>query len=117
MTRLVLPIEGMHCAGCVDTIQHALATTHGVSSAVVNLATGKAMVEFDDATTNAADLVHAVREAGYQSDTTSVSFAVLDLHYAASVAGLEQATEVPGGADGESRHDCRVRTAIRLKLG
>src|SRR5262245_28352514 len=87
----------MHCAGCVDTVQHALAVTRGVSSASVNLATEKATVEFDDALTSAADLVKAVRDAGYRGDTTSVSFAVEDLHYAASVTGLEQAlARLPG---------------------
>src|SRR5262245_44706421 len=90
-TRIVLPVEGMHCAGCVGTVQRALAATPGVTSATVNLATAKAAVDFDDAETSAADLVEAVRDAGYQCDTTSVSFAVEDLHYAAGVAGLEQA--------------------------
>ncbi|HUL01670.1 MAG TPA: copper-translocating P-type ATPase [Gemmatimonadales bacterium] len=95
--RIVLPVEGMSCAGCVRTVQRALAATRGVTNATVNLATAKAAVDFDDAQTSAADLVRAVRDAGYRCDTTSVSFAVEDLHYAASVTGLEEALAALSG--------------------
>jgi Cu+-exporting ATPase len=68
-----------------------------VTNATVNLAAKKAAVDYDDAQTSAADLVRAVRAVGYQSDTTSVTFAVDDLHYAASVAGLEHALAALSG--------------------
>ena len=95
--RIVLPVEGMSCASCARTVQDALAGTRGVTAATVNYATTKAAVEYDEATTSAADLVHAVREAGYQCDVATVRFVVQDLHYAASVTPLEESLgRLPG---------------------
>src|SRR5512142_1493028 len=111
--RLTLPIEGMSCAACAITVQGALGAVPGVSQASVNYATGKASVDYDDATTGIVPLVHAVRDAGYDAGQARVSFVVSDLHYAPGVAGLErelgavpgvlraaanQATETPTGA-------------------
>src|SRR5438105_8203906 len=42
--RILLPIEGMSCAACAATVQEALGSAGGVTSAAVNYATGKAAV-------------------------------------------------------------------------
>src|SRR5579884_3072714 len=95
--RIILPIEGMSCASCAATVQEALAGAPGVANATVNFATAKAAVEYDDAQAHVADLVQAVRAAGYDCGTASVTFGVEQLHYAPSVAPLEQALRrVPG---------------------
>src|SRR5256714_3651747 len=95
--RILLPIEGMSCAACATTVQEALGGVAGVTSATVNYATGKAAVDYDDARTHAAELIHTVRSAGYDCGKASVTFAVDQLHYAPSVAPLEQALgRVPG---------------------
>ena len=96
-TRIILPIEGMSCAACAATVQRALGGAAGVSSATVNYATGKAAVDYDDARTHVAELMQAVRAAGYDCGKASVTFGVDQLHYAPSVAPLEQALRaVPG---------------------
>jgi len=89
--RIILPIEGMTCASCAATVQEALAGATGVSSAGVNFATNKAAIEYDAAQTNVGQLIKAVREAGYNCGKASVTFGITDLHYAPSVALLEQA--------------------------
>ena len=95
--RIVLPIEGMTCASCAATVQEALTGTTGVSSAGVNFATNKAAIAYDDGQTNVAQLIKTVREAGYNCGQASVTFGITDLHYAASVAPLEQAlARIPG---------------------
>ena len=96
-TRIVLPIEGMSCASCALTVQEALGAAGGVATATVNYATGKAAVDYDDAQTQVAELITTVRAAGYDCGTASVTFSVEQLHYAPSVAPLEQALRrVPG---------------------
>ncbi|HEV8303845.1 MAG TPA: heavy metal translocating P-type ATPase [Gemmatimonadales bacterium] len=89
--RIVLPVEGMSCASCAATVQEALAAAGGVTSAAVNFATAKAAVEYDDAQTNVGQLIKTVRDAGYTCGKASVTFSVVDLHYAPSVAPLERA--------------------------
>src|SRR6266446_10760459 len=95
--RLGLPIEGMSCASCAATVQEALRSAGGVANASVNYATGKGTVEYDDAQTNVAELIKTVRAAGYDCGQAGVTFTVDQLHYAPSVAPLEQALGgVPG---------------------
>jgi P-type Cu+ transporter len=89
--RIVLPIEGMSCASCAATVQEALGSASGVSAATVNYATGKAAVDYDDGQTHVAELIKTVRAAGYDCGKASVTFGVEQLHYAPSVAPLEQA--------------------------
>src|SRR3989440_11260430 len=96
-TRIVLPIEGMSCASCAATVQDALGSAGGVTTAAVHYATGKAAVDYDDARTHVAGLIQTVRAAGYDCGKASVTVAVDQLHYAPSVTPLEQALRrVPG---------------------
>src|SRR5947199_10621502 len=89
-SRIVLPIEGMSCASCAATVQEALSRATGVATASVNYATARAAVSYDDAQTNVAELIRTVRAAGYDCGSASVTFGVEQLHYAPSVAPLEQ---------------------------
>ena len=89
-SRIVLPIEGMSCASCAATVQEALTGAAGVAAATVNYATAKAAVDYDDAQTGVAELIKTVRTAGYDCGSASVTFGVEQLHYAPSVAPLEQ---------------------------
>ena len=45
--QLTLPITGMYCANCVSTIERNLKKVHGVRQAAVNLASERAVVEYD----------------------------------------------------------------------
>jgi P-type Cu+ transporter len=61
-----LPIEGMTCASCVQRVEKALKSVHGVASAEVNLATETAAVTLAEGA-SAEALVTAVRNAGYEA--------------------------------------------------
>src|SRR5450755_318710 len=63
--EIVLPIEGMTCASCVNRIERFLNKTEGVLQANVNLATGRATVTVDPAVAGRLELVTAVEAAGY----------------------------------------------------
>jgi P-type Cu+ transporter len=63
--RYDLPVTGMTCAGCVASVEHAIAATPGVERAIVNLATQRATVIVDPRATTLAGLAEAVRRAGY----------------------------------------------------
>lgn len=63
--QLTLPITGMTCANCVATVERNLKKTNGVSSAVVNLSSERATVEFDPSLATLPDLIGRVERAGY----------------------------------------------------
>ena len=69
-STLELTVEGMSCDSCVRSIEKKLSTVAGVASAHVNLATGKAIVEFDDARAHADELIGAVEQIGYHATRT-----------------------------------------------
>ncbi|AUB82445.1 CopZ family metallochaperone [Candidatus Thiodictyon syntrophicum] len=60
-----IKVTGMTCQHCVRAVREALAAVPGVTAALVDLDGGTARVEGEAA---AADLIHAVVDAGYQAD-------------------------------------------------
>ncbi|MEO7665135.1 MAG: cation transporter, partial [Candidatus Limnocylindrales bacterium] len=63
--EIVLPIEGMTCASCVNRIERFLKKTPGVEEASVNLATERATVRLDPGVAGRDEAVAAGRAAGY----------------------------------------------------
>ncbi|MHA2022287.1 MAG: cation transporter [Candidatus Thorarchaeota archaeon] len=63
--KLSIPIEGMHCASCVATIENSLRKEEGVLSASVILLDAKAIVEFDAQLVDRDTLERAIENAGY----------------------------------------------------
>ncbi|MFQ5651951.1 MAG: heavy metal translocating P-type ATPase [bacterium] len=73
--KISLPISGMHCAACANTIERKLQQLTGVSEATVNLTLETARVTFKPDVVGKQDLVDAVRHAGYdvkQTETKTV---------------------------------------------
>jgi Cu+-exporting ATPase len=63
-----LAISGMTCAACAGRVEKALSGVTGVTRASVNLATEKASVEGYAGILRPADLIAAVRQAGYDAE-------------------------------------------------
>ena len=63
--RSVFVVQGMHCAACAGVIEQVLRAVPGVTLAEVHAAQARARVQWDPAVTGAADLVDALRRAGY----------------------------------------------------
>src|SRR5436190_11266795 len=64
MTKKTYSIKGMHCASCVKVTERALKKTPGVKDAVVNLATEKATITYDESCTP-QQLADAIAKTGY----------------------------------------------------
>ena len=62
---LELPLLGMTCANCANTIQRRLNKVEGVLEATVNYASEKAAVQYAPGVVTRAEMVAAVRKAGY----------------------------------------------------
>ena len=63
--QLTLPITGMTCANCVATVERNLKKLDGVNSAVVNLSSERATVDFDTTKLGLAEMIARVQRAGY----------------------------------------------------
>ncbi|MGM0406065.1 MAG: heavy metal translocating P-type ATPase, partial [Thermoplasmatota archaeon] len=60
-----VPIEGMHCASCAQTIEKSLDKLEGVDKSNVSYASEQASIEYDASKVKMDDISKAVEEAGY----------------------------------------------------
>lgn len=65
MNEITLPVTGMTCGGCVNSVHKVLAALPGVQSAEVTLTPGQARVVYDAARIDRAAMVQAVVDAGF----------------------------------------------------
>ncbi len=65
--RFRLAVSGMSCASCVGRVEKALRTVPGVATAAVNLAGESAEVTAPLGSVDAAQLIAALRKAGYEA--------------------------------------------------
>lgn len=68
---LIIPIKGMNCASCVKKIEDSLIKINGIQSAQVNLATERAIIEYNPKTSTSADFFEAIRRVGYEPQSAS----------------------------------------------
>lgn len=66
LRRTAVKIGGMHCAGCANSIQSSVGGLPGVKKCEVNLASEKALIEFDPLEVDLQQIEKAVRSAGYR---------------------------------------------------
>lgn len=64
--RTAIKIGGMHCAGCINSIQKYVSDLDGVKKCEVNLAAEKAVLEFDPKSVSLDTIEKAIEEAGYK---------------------------------------------------
>jgi Cu+-exporting ATPase len=62
---MTLPIHGMTCAACVNTLERGLRKVNGVLSGTVNLATERGTVTYLPAMINPQGLREVVEDLGY----------------------------------------------------
>jgi len=93
LKKETLNVEGMHCAGCVSSVEKALAGLEGVEDASVNLATETASISFDESKVNMEDIAEAVEDAGYSLVREEIQSRILKIegmHCASCVNSVEQ---------------------------
>jgi Cu+-exporting ATPase len=78
-------------------VEQALRAVDGVKRATVNLAGGRAFVEYDTDRTTLQSLLEAMKSAGYRSDTAKAHFKIAGITCASCVTKIEAALhETPG---------------------
>ena len=91
--QLTLPITGMYCANCVSTIERNLKKVNGVQSAVVNLSSERALVQFDPSTTGLDAMIARVQRAGYGVATGEADLIIKRLDDDSDARRLEKALQ------------------------
>jgi len=89
--RVELPVSGLTCHNCVQAVERSLRAVPGVTRATVNLAGGRAFVDYDPTEATVSALHEAVRSAGYRSDATKARFGIRGITCASCVTKIEGA--------------------------
>ncbi|MBP7402525.1 MAG: heavy-metal-associated domain-containing protein [Clostridia bacterium] len=67
MQKTVIRVGGMSCAHCVRRVENALKGVEGTVTVSVDLASGSAEVQYDDATADMTALRTAIEDVGYEA--------------------------------------------------
>jgi len=95
-TRIALPVSGLHKSGG-PALERALSAIPGVSKASANLKEGRVFVDYDPTRAAVADLLDAVRAAGFTPSGQSLRLKVSGLYCAECVARIENALKATPG--------------------
>ena len=71
LRRAELRVEGMTCSGCEYNVSSGLELVDGVAGASADAKKGRAYVEYDVTRVSVEDLVAAVVQVGYRSESLS----------------------------------------------
>jgi Cu+-exporting ATPase len=100
--QLTLPITGMTCANCVATVERNLKKLDGVQSAVVNLSSERATVDFVPTKLKLEDVIARVNRAGYGVATGEADLIIKRLSDDNDARRLEKAlTSIEGVLDAQ----------------
>ena len=69
-TRAEIPVTGMTCGHCQQTVENALKSVDGVYAVLVDLEGMTAEIDYDDTRSAIHDLTTAVEGAGYGADVS-----------------------------------------------
>jgi Cu+-exporting ATPase len=89
--KVDLPIVGMTCASCVQTVQKSLSELEGVNKASVNFATSRATVSYDPRHAKVVDFISAIRKSGYDVGAVATEVSILGIDCASCVQKIEKA--------------------------
>ena len=66
MERVILPVDGMTCMSCVQSVERAVSKLPGVVVARGQLEPGQVIVRFDETVAASSAIVSAIRAAGFE---------------------------------------------------
>ena len=98
--RILIQVEGMHCASCASRVERSLSAVSGVEEVNVNLASNKAAIRYDPGRVETRKLILAIEQAGYEAPVRKAAFSVGGIHCASCAAKVERALKgLPGVLD------------------
>ena len=114
MATLTFEIGGLSCASCVGRAERALAGVGGVTSAAVNLATGRATVE---GSPRSAEMAAALDAAGYPARSDTVTLDVSGMSCASCTGRVERALAAVPGVLGAQANFATGRATVTVLAG
>ncbi len=87
--RLQIPVIGMNCVSCSNTIEKEIGRLPGIKQANVNYTTEQAYVEYRPETVTTSEILKAIKSAGYSAGQANLKLGIRGMHCASCVAKIE----------------------------
>ncbi|RKU06012.1 cation-transporting ATPase PacS [Candidatus Poribacteria bacterium] len=88
--QVTLPITGMHCTNCSDTVARELGKLDGVATANVNYATEKATIAFNPSILSENTIIERIKDIGYGVATGEIELPITGMHCVNCAATVEK---------------------------
>lgn len=88
--QITLPITGMHCTNCSDTIARDLGKLDGVVAADVNYATERATVAFNPSVLDENVIIERIKDSGYGVATGEIELPITGMSCVNCAATVEK---------------------------
>jgi Cu+-exporting ATPase len=111
--KVEIPVRGMHCAGCVKTLEETARRVAGVREASVNFASEQATLEIDPGAFRSAAFQQALRDQGYRAAPQRRAWRVRGLD-PSGVASLEDRLRALPGVAAASANPAAGTVAVDL---
>jgi Cu+-exporting ATPase len=95
--HVVLPITGMTCANCVASVERNIKKEKGINTAIVNLSSERATVDYDPSLVQLPMILQRVERAGYGVATGEADFYVQGMSDDNDARRLEKALSTQEG--------------------
>jgi Cu+-exporting ATPase len=95
--QIDLRVGGITCPHCPPTIEKAVSSLAGVTSARVNLANKVARVGYDPSRAKVTDILRAIRSVGYSVGTATARIPIKGMHCSSCVIRVELALQMMPG--------------------
>ncbi len=89
--KVTVKIKGMTCAACAGRIERNLNKLKGVEKANVNLAMGKAVIEYQSADVDVKDFIKKIRDTGYDVVLDRTELDIIGMDCASCAIRVEKA--------------------------
>ncbi|SHK02974.1 Cu+-exporting ATPase [Anaerobranca californiensis DSM 14826] len=98
--KIILQIEGMHCAACANKVERTLKKLDGVNQAQVNLSNEKAYITYDERI-GVEDIKKQIQKSGYNvvDNTSKVTIDIEGMHCAACSNKVEKSLNKLDGVE------------------
>lgn len=110
--KILLKVDGMHCASCETIIKEELSELSGISDIFSDFKTGTASLVLDETKNNSAAIIAAIKKSGYEAKIESeINLAddekevVVSSHYTKSTEPLKVKLETNIAAEGKVLED------------
>jgi len=88
--QITLPITGMTCANCSNTVERNLKKLNGIAQVSVNYASEQATCTFDSALLTDKDIIDKIESIGYRVPTAQIELAITGMTCVNCVRAVER---------------------------